>query len=118
MSAIVVAHEYDAVPHNSRSSKQCGKVSTRKNAPVEASKETRLDAKLEQQLADLVTEVEGKGPGAIYAVLQILQNSYVTGRHNEFAKHCCAFSQVEGASLSAGAPEPTKGPKPPRETLH
>ncbi len=77
-----------------------------------------MNAKLDKQLADLIAEVEEKGPGAVYAVLQILQNSYRAGRHNEFAKHCCTFSQIEGVTLSAGSLETTKGPKPPRETLH
>lgn len=77
-----------------------------------------MNTQLEQQLADLITEVEERGPGAVYAVLQILQNSYRAGRHNEFAKHCCTFPQVEGVTLSAGPIEATKGPKPPRETLH
>ena len=73
-----------------------------------ANQPINIDTKLEKQLADLAEEVSGKGPGAIFAVLQILRNSYVTGKHNEFATHCCTFSQTEGAVLSTTSAKVTE----------
>jgi len=77
-----------------------------------------MNQKTEERLLQFVEEFESAGPGAVYAVLQVLHNSYITGKHNEFAKHCSAFSCVEGASLSPSSLEATKGPKPPPRTLH
>ena len=77
-----------------------------------------MDAKLEKQFSDLIDEVQEHGPGALYAALQVLRNSYLAGRHNEFAKYCCDFQQIEGVTLTASGLGTTKGPKPPRETLH
>jgi len=56
--------------------------------------------------------------GPLYAVIRMFRNAYTVGKHNEFAKHCSAFSCIEGASLSSISPEVTKGPKVPPRTLH
>lgn len=68
-----------------------------------------MDTKLEKQLTDLVEDVGGKGPAAIYAVLHMLHQCYLEGRHNEFAKHCCAFAPIGGAALNAASPETAEG---------
>ena len=56
--------------------------------------------------------------GPLYAVIRMFRDAYSVGKHNEFAKHCSAFSCVEEASLSLNSLEATKGPKPPPRTLH
>ena len=49
-------------------------------------------------LKDLIDETEQHGPGAVYAVLSLLYGCYNSGRHNDFAKHCCEFSLVQLSS--------------------
>lgn len=72
----------------------------------------------DQKLSELIDYAGENGPGALYAALKVLRNSYLIGKHNEFAKHCCAFPQIDGATLSLGLIAAEKAPKPPRRTLH
>lgn len=53
---------------------------------------------VETMLKDLIAETEQRGPGAVYAVLSLLYGCYNSGRHNDFAKHCCEFSLVQISS--------------------
>jgi hypothetical protein len=70
--------------------------------------ETNLDTKTEKKLADLAAEFSTTGPGAVYAALRVLHQAYASGKHNEFATHCCAFQQIEGVTLTTSAPKPVE----------
>ncbi len=61
--------------------------------------EMAIDSKLEKQLSALITQAGDAVHGAVFAILQILRNSYLAGRHNELAKYCCDFPLVEGVVM-------------------
>lgn len=79
---------------------------------------TNVDRQLEKRLADLMAHAAEAGPGAIFAVLQILHSSYIAGRHDEFAKHCATFAQLEGAALSATSPQATASADAPPQYIN
>ena len=56
--------------------------------------EESLNLIIEKKLASLTEEACQHGIASVYAVLQLLHDCYVAGKHKEFAKHCCQFSPI------------------------
>ena len=49
---------------------------------------------LEQKMKDLMDEAERQGAPAMYTVLHLLYASYLEGKQNKFARHCCRLTHV------------------------
>ena len=50
---------------------------------------------LEQKLRDLIGEAERQAAPAMCAALDMLLGAYLSGKQNEFAKHCCQMSPIK-----------------------
>lgn len=72
---------------------------------------------VETMLKDLIEETEQHGPGAVYAVLSLLYGCCQSGRHNEFAKHCCEFSLIRLASSQTTVGQAAGGASGPKERV-
>lgn len=55
---------------------------------------------LEQKLRELIGEAERQAAPAMCVVLNLLLGAYLSGKQNDFAKHCSKFSPFVMTSMS------------------
>jgi len=55
---------------------------------------------LEKKLRDLIDEAERQAAPAMCAVLDLLLGAYLSGKQNEFAKHCCQISPIQISGMA------------------
>jgi len=59
-----------------------------------------MNTVLEQKLKELIDEAERRGAPAMHTVLHLLYASYIKGKQNDFAKHCCRATPLELIQVS------------------
>jgi hypothetical protein len=75
-----------------------------------------MNKEVERKLAELVENARVNGPGAVFTVLHMLHGAYLSGGHNDFARHCSQYNLFKGsgelktkADLIPPSEEPSSG---------
>jgi len=67
---------------------------------------------LEQKLRDLIDEAERQAAPAMCVSLNLLLGAYLSGKQNDFAKHCCQLSPIKITSMGINDSDLAEGSWP------